>query len=257
MRRIACSRGHFFQVYQASPEPLGQNMLRVSEMAHNHLGNDTEQYRQTILETTGPSRYIFDRPLFRNRPAVTPDPRASTQGFQVATCTNTPLVDVDSDLLGITRRFGLCDSAKYNPSRDGPGRTCKLRSVPTTSAPNSLDSEDCRLSNPPCTLRGTGINRFEWLCRDPQETALEPFAGPVNYRAVAKDNHKPLIESPVMDQVSPPQAASGADVPFGSVVIGQDIRQAIASYPALPQFHHWRDAGEVQRIYGKPCHCTW
>lgn len=223
-------------------------------MAHNHPNNDTDQYRQTILETTGPSRYIFDRPLGGTRNAISADPRASTQGFQVATCANSPLVDVDSDLLGITRRFGLCDSAKYNPSRDGPDRTCKLRDIPTTQLPSELDAEDCRLSNPPCTLRGTGINRFEWLCTDPQNTALEPFHGPVNYRAVAKDNHRPLIEDPILDMVSPPQPAHGAEVPFGKVVIGKDIEQALASYPKLPQFSHWRDAGEVQRIYGRPCY---
>ena len=223
-------------------------------MAHNRPNNDSDQYRQVILETTGPSRYLFDRPRLA-RDVQTADPRASTQGFQVATCTNRPLVDVDSDLLGITRRFGLCDSSKFNPIRDGPNKTCSLRQLRTTSMPSGLDAEDCRISNPPCTLRGTGINRFEWLCTDPQNKALEPFAGPVNYRAVAKDNHRPLIEEPIVDSVSPPLAAHGSDIPFGHVEVGKDILQALQSYPKLPVFTHWRDAGEVERIYGRPCAC--
>ena len=229
-------------------------ILKQHEMAHNRPNNDSEQYRQVILESTGPSRYLFDRPR-QIRDVVSADPRASTQGFQVATCADTPLVDVDSDLLGITRRFGLCDSSKYNPKRDGPDKTCKLRTLKTPDTPSALDAEDCRISNPPCTLRGTGINRFEWLCTDPQATALQPFAGAVNYRMVAKDNHRPLIEEPVIDTVSPPQAAHGAEVPFGKVEIGKDILEAMASYPKLPVFSHWRDAGEVDRIYGRSCAC--
>lgn len=223
-------------------------------MAHNRTNNDSEQYRQVIMETTGPSRYIFDRPVFGRGP-VTTDPRSTSQGFPVARCQNMPLVDVDSDLLGITRRYGLCDSAKYNPQRDGPSRTCVLSDVHTTDRPSELDTEDCRLQNPPCTLRGTGINRFEWLCTDPQTNALEPFSGPVDYRSVVKDNHRPLIEEPIIDSVSPPQAAHGADTAFGRVTIGQDIQQALRSFPGLPVMHHWRDAGEVQRICGKPCGC--
>lgn len=224
-------------------------------MAHNRPNNDVQQYKQTILETTGPLRYIFDNPK-TDRALLTADPRVSRQGFQVSTCDGTALVDVDSDLLGITRRYGRCDSAKYTPARDGAAQKCKLKSTKTYSTPSALDAEDCRLQNPPCTLRGTGINRFEWLCTDPQDTALEPFNGPVNYRMVAKDNHRPLIEDPVKDMVSPPQPAYGADTSFGHVEIGKDIQQALQAYPKLPVMQHWRDAGEVQRIYGRPCGCV-
>lgn len=206
------------------------------------------------METTGPSRYLFDRPT-ASRDAVTADPRASRQGLPVGTCARTPLVDIDSDLLGITRRFALCNSAKYNPRFHGAKQTCDLVSVHTPSGPTELDAEDCRLQNPPCTLRGTGINRFEWLCTDPQDQALKPFPDAINYRAVAKDNHRPLIEDPIADMVSPPQPAFGADRPFGQVEIGKDIQQALQSYPKLPVTTHWRDAGEIARIYGRPCGC--
>jgi hypothetical protein len=61
----------------------------------------------------------------------------------------------------------------------------------------AVPTESCRLSNPPCTLKETGINRYDFLCWDPQEKALLPFIrGGINYRMVAKDNHVPLVEKP-------------------------------------------------------------
>lgn len=228
-------------------------------MSNARVGDDRGHLRQTVLETTGPARYVFDRPnptRAENRRSVTADPRASTQGLPVAMCANTPLVDIDSDLLGLTRRYGKCDSAKYDPRRDS--RRCEVRSPISTNAapPTPLDTEDCRLQNPPCTLRGTGINRFEWLCADPQSTALEPFPTAVDFRSVAKDNHRPLVEEPLAEHATPPRPAAGADTPFGRVEIGKDIAAAVAAYPKLPTMVHWRDADEVKRISGGSCSCT-
>ena len=54
-------------------------------------------------------------------------------------------------------------------------------------------SEDTRFTNPASTLRGTGINRWQWLCKDPQTNALEGFDHSVSSRIIVKDNHRPLI----------------------------------------------------------------
>ena len=221
----------------------------------DRLRDDVAAYRQNVLESTGPSRYTLNRPTRAfTRDSVTLDPRVTTQGLPVWRCKGQPLVDVDSDLLGITRRAGACNAAKYSPRRDGK---CNL--VPSASKHihvTDMDTEDCRISNPPCTLRGTGINRFEWLCRDPQEKALAPFPrAPVNYRAVAKDNHRPLIEDPIRDAALPPQpAAAHNSAPYSSVNVGKDIQAAIASFPEMPVMQHWRDAGEIRRIMGM-CAC--
>ena len=49
--------------------------------------------------------------------------------------------------------------------------------------------------NPPCTLRGTGWNRWEWLCQNPQNRAIVPFNRGlfigVNTNLMARDNHRP------------------------------------------------------------------
>ena len=218
-------------------------------MAHNRLRDDVDEYRQALLQGTGPSRYVLNKPMDVRRAGarVTADPRVSTQGLPVSLC-GMPLVDVDSELLGITRRYAKCDAAKYDPRRD----KLKCDAMPSRDdgAASELDSEDCRLSNPPCTLRGTGINRFEWLCRDPQERALVPFGIPSEDRRVAKDNHRPLIENPIHDRSLPPEPATGFTPSAAGVEVGVDIETAIAAYPPLLTMQHWRDAGEIQRIYG-------
>lgn len=239
----------------------------------NHLRDDVEQYAQSMRESTGPFRYLFEAPV-KNiaRDNVTNDPRGVRQGIQVNTCVNMPLVDVDSDMLGITRRAGYANQfavpdmpkryvMRREPEEEGEGGVGVGASA---KAPRSggrvdesngltlLDGEDCRFSNPPSTLRGTGINRFEWLCRDPQELAISPHPRtPINYRLVAKDNHRPLIEQPMADRVSPyaPSRSSGA---YSSVKVGKSIERALQSYPAPIQNQHWRDIGEIRRIIGRP-----
>ena len=44
-----------------------------------------------------------------------------------------------------------------------------------------------RLDNPSSNLRGTGINRWEWLCRNPQSNVFIPFRNNLNTRLIMKD----------------------------------------------------------------------
>jgi hypothetical protein len=55
--------------------------------------------------------------------------------------------------------------------------------------------EDTRLSNPPSTLRGTGVNRFNPLCFNPQEKIFFPGELHIPSRIIMKDNHRPCIPS--------------------------------------------------------------
>ena len=73
-------------------------------------------------------------------------------------------------------------------------------------------SEDChkedehtRLSNPPCTLRGTGWNRWEWLCQNPQDQVFRPYEWNTNTKLVAKDNYRPCVPRPFDQTVGLPR----------------------------------------------------
>jgi hypothetical protein len=56
-------------------------------------------------------------------------------------------------------------------------------------------------------MRGNenGFNRWEWLCKDPQSSALRPFQANINYRLIVKDNHRPCISKPMDVSALPPQ----------------------------------------------------
>ena len=59
----------------------------------------------------------------------------------------------------------------------------------------SFNTEDTRLSNPPATLRGTGINRFQPLGLNPQAKIFFPGEYHTSTRLVFRDNHRPCIPS--------------------------------------------------------------
>ena len=105
-------------------------------------------------------------------------------------------VDDSSELLGLNYKATKCNAEEYIPGKYQPSG-CNIRGT-TDARACMAPREDTRLSNPPCTLKETGINRWEWLCWDPQERAIEGFDRiPTNYRMVAKDNHVPCIEEPL------------------------------------------------------------
>ena len=123
------------------------------------------------------------------------DPEIRYQNYGPHTCTMKKAVDDSSELYGLNYKNSKCNKDAYAPNSY----------ISTGCAPRLIDdvrkcstpTEASRLSNPPCTLKETGINRFDPLCWDPQLKALESFDRiGVNYRMVAKDNHTPLVENP-------------------------------------------------------------
>ena len=82
-------------------------------------------------------------------------------------------------------------------------------------------TEDTRLSNPPSTLKGTGINRFNPLCFNPQEKIFFPGEYHVPSRMVFKDNHRPCIASLANISADPlPNTSAGIPAPEISKVAG-------------------------------------
>ena len=98
--------------------------------------------------------------------------------------------------------------------------------------------EDTRLSNPACNLRGTGWNRWEWLCLNPQERVLMPFDHNINNRLVAKDNHRPCIPKPIDVNHSLPQ---GED----ELVCNNTI--STCGVPTGPPSIHWQNARNAKQ----------
>lgn len=94
--------------------------------------------------------------------------------------------DVESDLKGIDRLGSKirCDAVQYNPETNW---------MNNVGLSNAIDEDIpltyARLSDPPCTLRTTGWNRWQPLFHNPQETFETPFDFFIPSRDVDKEKY--------------------------------------------------------------------
>lgn len=161
---------------------------------------DDDEYKYKLAETIGDANYMLDKP-WNCKPSITYYGGGPTiSRFGNATCEKNKLIDVDSELMGINRKYSKCPSKKYLPSEKP---YCNL-SVENFVEDDFLVPEYTLISNPKCTNKETTINRWEWLCKNPQEKALPNFDYLINNRIIVKDNHRPLLEIPINQDVSLP-----------------------------------------------------
>lgn len=127
---------------------------------------------------------------------VSADPYLRFQAWGPKTCVPGSAVDDGSELLGLNYKASKCSADAYLPGKYPMQGACAVPGADKNPRQCAPPTEDTRLSNPPCTLRCTGWNRWEWLCWDPQERAIIPFDWNVSYRIMQKDNHVPCIPTP-------------------------------------------------------------
>ena len=163
------------------------------------LNYDTCTYKHNLKQSIGQGDYMLGAPKMDCKKCFSTDPALRQQKSGVSECKTRPLVDVDSELKNITRQASSCPSQKFLP---GPAFCDMNNSLPCY---NSLPTEDTRISNPTCTMRCTGFNRWEWLCQNPQERALVPFDYNINNRLVVKDNHHPCLPTPINQAAALPE----------------------------------------------------
>jgi hypothetical protein len=99
--------------------------------------------------------------------------------------------DVESDLRGINRfatkiRSEACEPLTQFDPRNNPMSQNSLSHAPDENFHMAFN----RLTNPPCTLRATGWNRFDFLLRNPQETFETPFDFFIPSRLIDKEKCK-------------------------------------------------------------------
>lgn len=172
-------------------------------MSFNHLDYDPCTYRTDLKQSVGPGDYVMATPAIQCSPCLSGDPWMQGSGGGAASvCRDRPLVDVDSELHNLTRPATNCPAGLYHPSSTP---FCSRTDFPDCQATSVISCEDTRLTNPPCTLRATGWNRWEWLCRDPQDRVQMPFDWNIDSKLMAKDNHRPCIPSPLDQTPSLPR----------------------------------------------------
>ena len=165
-------------------------------MSFNRLKYDEKTSKHELLESIGTYEYQIGTPL-QTENCFPTDTSNIIQRNGVSIDAKRPMVDVNSDLLGINRKLTKDPSEKFLPKLDKEGN------LVSDDSPK-LHYKDCknetteytRLSNPSSNLRGTGWNRWEWLCQDPQANLEHPFEWNTNSKLLHKDNHRPRLNKP-------------------------------------------------------------
>lgn len=162
------------------------------------LKYDNGSYQEELTRSIYPGIYQLSSPYNDCSDCgiiIPDDPFIRYQGYGQNTCTMKKAVDDSTELLGLNYKNSKCNKDAYHPNKyNSSGCKTKINNNVRNCA---IPTESCRLSNPPCTLKETGINRYDPLFWNPQERAIEDFDRiGINYRMVAKDNHIPLIEKP-------------------------------------------------------------
>lgn len=173
-------------------------------MSFNRLHFDNDAYKHSLLQSVGPGAYLLGTPRNDCQTCYPEDPSIRIErGGGGASCPAADLVDVDSELMGISRKRSLCPSKQYLPGQTK--NVCQPR-LPARNCQRTA-SEDTRVSNPACNGRGTenGFNRWQWLPCDPQSGAIARFPMNTNYRLVVKDNHRPCVTIPNSTTALPPK----------------------------------------------------
>lgn len=201
-------------------------------MSFNRLKYDFCEEKNVINQSIRPGDYKVNTPVACNG-CYQVNPSILMQKGGVSLQKDTPWrfyngpIDVESDLKNITRPATKCPTFKYQPKCENTiclnqGQPCGqgvVKGCENSNAVNKnglmandnlVDLNDClfpventRLSNPPCTLRATGINRFNPLCLDPQDQIFYPGEYQVPTRLVVKDNHRPCVPTPAINNLDP------------------------------------------------------
>jgi hypothetical protein len=194
-------------------------------MALTSLRYDPCAYQHRVNESIGGGEYAHGTPL-QHCLRCLPDSPYTRVAAWVGPGQQGEAVDVDSDLRGITRRASDCPAEHYLPGQQSP------TSLTPPDSCAALTPEDTRLSNPPCTLRGTGWNRWQWLCRNPQDNVLPRFDHMINSRILFKDNHRPCLPVPLDQRGTLPRprppvsctlAGHGTVRTPGTTIYGDDV----------------------------------
>ena len=204
-------------------------------MSFNRLKYDSCEYKKYSEESSGPGKYYYSAPII-NEISLNDNPRVINQKGGVSLNSHVDWrfysgpVDVESDLFNINRSGSLCPNKKYLPNCDqedctNQGEICgggvmescqqkngeKLRNRWNRPGDNNLvnfpkshfPTEDTRLSNPAENLRGTGWNRFDPLCKDPQHNIFFAGESMTPTRIIFKDNHRPSVVPPKINDMNP------------------------------------------------------
>lgn len=232
--------------YQPQQQPrLGQQAMPLTPLYGNpenlkevplfggnwsRLKYDRGSLEVDTRQATAPLEYTLDPNYAERCNQCRPEGPGWLGKQGVSYDTNVPIVDTESELFNLNRVLTRDPNYQYLPNcpkcgNCDDGLVCgggvvagcdmcqpKLYNFPSCN----LQYEYTRTSNPICTLKETGFNRFQPICLNPQDETrwLAQNEVGINYRLVAKDNHVPCLPFPIDQSTSEPL---GGDIPCSLV----------------------------------------
>lgn len=148
--------------------------------------------------STGPGRWALGVPNAYGNAAYVPTVTTINQRWGASHVMSSTKTDVESDLTNRGRPTVRTTCGQYQPE-EGAALAANLTAMPEADFPQTAS----HLVDPPCTLRGTGINRWQWLCENPQENVMVPFEHLIDSRHASKDAvyaqlSQPIEQSPLV-----------------------------------------------------------
>lgn len=143
--------------------------------------------------STGPGRWTLGVPNAYGNAVFVPNPTIRQQKWGASHDMTSTKTDVESDLLNLSRPPTRTSCGQWDPT--APGAQRQMTSMPEADFPMTFTRND----DPPCTLRSSGWNRWQWLCQDPQENVMVPFEWSVDSRHASKDRlHNTILAGPAV-----------------------------------------------------------
>ena len=163
-------------------------------MSFTRFNYDECRTKKKLQESSGPGRYMLNKPGWGNKPCMFNDPHIRMQqwGANLQKVPGSGAIDIHSDLLGITRPLSKdCASSKF-PNKG----VVQSVNVSYPVCESELTSQS-RATHPAFLYRDLEQSNRYPLFLDPQEHVAIPFHNNVNTRLLERDNFTPKIPCPL------------------------------------------------------------
>jgi hypothetical protein len=147
-------------------------------MSFTRFHDDPCRIKKQLQESTGPGRYMINKPGWGANPCFMDDPHIRMEQWGANLQTNT--INLESDLLGLTRPLTKdCQTNNY--------KTAEVKSEPIKYQTCNPFTEESRVTNPAWWYRDLEQNHTYILPLNPQENTCIPFQNNLNTRILEKD----------------------------------------------------------------------
>jgi len=146
-------------------------------MSFTRFHDDPCRIKKQLQETTGPGKYILNKPGWGDKPCFMEDPYMRMTEWGANLQTNT--INLESDLMGLTRTLTDCDQNNY--------KNTEVKSDTMLFPSCSSFTEQSRVTNPAWWYRDLEQDHTYILPLNPQENTCKPFQNNLNTRLLEKD----------------------------------------------------------------------